>query len=171
MLMFRELTREENDKIEKLHRMKTEIANLELQRLEKRKEVELYENKKEMDYVPVVVWGLLTLSQVVLIFMDLFFGWWNARFNWAIIMASLTPFVLLFFGFFFVKSLMTYVLKNSKNPKYIEKATKKGIQNRWVHSAKLNHELEQINATLRLLKKDYGYLKLEVEEIEKSQYQ
>lgn len=169
MLMFRELTKEEHEKIEKFETMKNQIKNLEIQRLEKRKEIEYYDDRKEMDYVPAVVWGLLTLSQVVLLFLDLFFGWWKASFNWAIIFASMTPFVLIFCGFFFVKSLMNYVLKNSKDPKYIEKATKKGIQNRWVHSAKLHHELEQINASLRLLKKDYGYLKLEVEEIEKNQ--
>ncbi|MBQ3036573.1 MAG: hypothetical protein IJD31_06560 [Lachnospiraceae bacterium] len=171
MLMFRELTPEENATIEKFHQMKGHISDLELRKLEKRKEIEYFEERKSMDYVPPVIWGLLTLSQVVLIFFDLFFGWWNMRFNWAIIMASLTPVLLIFFGFFFVKTLMQYVYRNSKNPTYMKKAVDKGIENRWVRSAKLNHELEQINAELRLLKKDYGYLKLEVDKIEANQYQ
>lgn len=171
MLLFRELTEEEHAKIDKLHRMKGEISDLELRRLEKRKEIEFYEERREMDYVPVVVWGLLCLSQIVLIGLDLFFGWFDMRFNWAVIFASMTPVVLSFCGFFFVKTLREYVLKNSKDPKYIKKAVDKGIKNRWMHSAKLNHELEQINAELRLLKKDYGYLKLEVDKIQEDQYQ
>ena len=87
--------------------MKGQIAHLELKKLEKRKEIEFFEERRDMDYVPLVVWGLLTLSQVILLGLDLFFGWWNARFNWAIIMASMTPFVLLFCGFFFIKTTDT----------------------------------------------------------------
>ena len=169
MLMFRELTPEESATIDKFHQMKGHISDLELRRLEKKKEIEFFEDRRSMDYVQPIVWGLLALSQIVLIVLDLFFGWCNARFNWAIIMASLTPFLLIFFGFFFVKTLMEYVYKNSKNPTYMKKAVDKGIENRWVRSAKLNHELEQINAELRLLKKDYGYLKLEVDKIEANQ--
>lgn len=169
--MFRELTPEESATIEKLHRMKGHISDLELRKLEKRKEIEFFEERRSMDYVQPVVWGLLTLSQIVLIFLDLFFGWWNAKFNWAIIFASMTPALLIFFGIFFVKSIMQYVYRNSKDPHYMQKAVDKGIENRWVRSAKLNHELEQINAELRVLKKDYGYLKLEVEKIEAGQYQ
>lgn len=170
MLMFRELTQEENATIDKFHRMKGQISDLELKKLEKRKEIEYFEDRKSMDYVPPVVWGLLTLSQIVLIGLDLFFGWWSSRFNWAVIVASMTPVVLIFCGFFFVKTLREYVLRNSKDPKYMKIAMDKGIQNRWMRSAKLNHELEQINAELRMLKKEYGYLKLEVDKIEASQY-
>ncbi len=171
MLMFRELTPEESATIDKFHQMKGHISDLELRRLEKKKEIEFFEDRRSMDYVQPIVWGLLALSQIVLIFLDLFFGWWNARFNWAIIFASMTPALLICFGVFFVKSLMQYVYKNSKNPAYMKKAVDKGIENRWVRSAKLNHELEQINAELRVLKKDYGYLKLEVDKIEANQYQ
>lgn len=166
MLMFRELTKEENEIIEKFHRTKGQIADLELQQLEKQKAIEYYEDNREMDYVPVVVWGLLTLSQAVLVFMDLFFGWWNMGFNLAIMMASLTPFLLLFFGFLFIKALRKYILRNSKNPKTIQKAKLKGIENKWWHSAQLNDELKQIQAQLRMLKKELNYLKLEVDKIE-----
>ena len=124
-----------------------------------------------MDYVPVIIWGMLTLSQVVLIGLDLFFGWWNMKFNIAKMAASLTPVLLIFFGFFFIKSLRLYILKNSKNAKHMQKAIDKGIENKWVYSTKLHHELDQINASLRVLKKDYGYLKLKMDEIEASQYQ
>ena len=59
-----------------------------------------------------------------------------------------------------------YILKNSKRPKYMEMAVERGIENKWVCSVKLKHELEQINAELRILKKEHGYLKLKVDEIE-----
>lgn len=171
MLMFRELTQEENATIEKFHRMKGQISDLELRKLEKRKEIEFFEERRGMDYVSPIVWGLLTLSQIALIGLDLFFGWWNSGFNWAIIVASMTPVLLIFFAFFFIKTLREYVLKNSKSPKHMKIAMDKGIQNRWMRSAKLNHDMEQINAELRLLKKEYGYLKLEVDKIEENQYQ
>lgn len=171
MLMFRELTQEENATIEKFHATKGHISNLEIKKLEKRKEIEFYEENKSMDYVPVIVWGLLTLSQIILVAVDFVFGWWNSKFTAAIMAASLTPILLVFFGFFFVKSLRTYIFKNSKNPTLMKKAMDKGIENRWWCCAKLNHELDQINAELRLLKKEFGYLKLQVEEIERSQYQ
>lgn len=167
MLMFRELTKEENEIIDKFHWVKGQISNLEIRRLEKEKEIEYHMENKEMDYVPVIVWGLLTLSQAVLVFMDLFFGWWNMGFNLAIMAASLTPFLLLFFGFLFLKSLRKYILRNSKNPKTMQKAKQKGIENKWWHSAQLNDELKQINAQLKMLKKELNYLKLEVDKIEK----
>lgn len=166
MLMFRKLTQEENDIIDRFQMIKGQVANLELKKLEKRKEIEFFEERREMDYVPLIIWGLLTLSQIILLGMDLFFGWWNARFNFAIIMASMTPVVLLFCGFFFIKTLRTYILKNSKRPRYMQMAMDKGLENKWVCSAKLTHELEQINAELRVLKKEQGYLKLKVDEIE-----
>lgn len=166
MLMFRELTKEEQETVEKFHRMKGQIADLELKQLEKQKEIEYFEDNKEMDYVPVVAWGLLTFSQAVLVFLDLFFGWWNMGFNFAIMMASLTPFLLLFFGFFFVKSLRKYILRNSKNPNTMQKAKMRGIENKWWRSAQLNDELKQVNAQLKVLKKEYNYLKLEVDKIE-----
>lgn len=169
MLMFRKLTPEEEAKVEKFHKMKGYISDLELRKLEKRKEIEFFEEHRGMEYVPVIIWGLLVLSQIVLLFLDFFFGWWNARFNIAIVLASMTPVVLIFCGFFFVKSLRLYILKNSKNANTMKKAMDMGIENRWMRSAKLHHELEQINAELRLLKKDYGYLKLEVEKIEANQ--
>lgn len=171
MLMFRELTQEEHDKIEKLQYIKGQISNLELQKLEKRKEIEYFEERKGMDYVPVIIWGLLFLGEIALIGLDLFFGWFDMSFNWAIIFASMTPFVGIFFGYFFVKSLREYIYRNSKNPKHMQKAVEKGIENRWMRSAKLHHELEQINASLRVLKKEQSYLKLEVQKIEETQYQ
>ena len=170
MLMFRELTKEENATVERFHRMKGRIAELEIKKLEKRKEMEYFQQKKDMDYVPVIVWGLLLLSQLFLLFLDLFFGWWSAGFTWAIIMVSMTPVLVIFFGFFFIKTLRTYILKNSKSSKYMEIAMKKGIENRWLRMAELTNDFNQINAELRTMKKEHNYLKLEVEKIEASQY-
>lgn len=171
MLMFRELTPEERDKIDRLQYIKGQVSNLELQKLEKRKEIEFFEERKGMDYVPVIVWGLLFFSQIALIGLDLLFGWFDMSFNWAIIIASMTPVVGIFCGYFFVKSLREYIYRNSRNPKHMKKAAEKGIENRWMRSAKLYHDLEQINANLRVLKKEQNYLKLEVQKIEESEYQ
>lgn len=170
MLMFRELTPEENAKIEKFHNMKNQMADLQLQRMEKRKEIEFFEQRRGMEYVPVIIWGLAAFSQIILVCLDLFFGRFNMAFNWAIIFASMTPVVFTFCLVFFIKSLVFYIRKNSRNPKIMAKAKEKGIENRWLRSAKLYHELEEIDAHLRMLKKEYGYLKLEVDEIEANQY-
>ena len=48
-------------------------------------------------------------------------------------------------------------------------AKERGIENRWLRSAQLYHELEEIDASLRLIKKEYGYLKVEVDQIEAGQ--
>lgn len=169
-MMFRELTQEEMNKIETFQRLKGQISDLELRRLEKRKEIEFYEQHRGMDYVPAIVWGLLFLSQLVLIFCDIYFNWFDTRFSIAIMFAAMTPALAVFFGFFFFKSLWEYILKNSKNPRHMKKAMDKGLENRWMRSAKIRHEMDEINAELRVIKKNYGYLKLEVEQIQQSQY-
>ena len=169
MLMFRELTQEEQHKVERLHNLKTQMETLQIHRMEKRKEIEFFEERRGMDYVPVIVWGLLMLSQAVLIFMDFFFGIFRASFTVAIMFASMTPFLFIFFAVFFVKSLVLFIRKNSKNSKIMMSAKERGIENRWLRSAQLYHELKEIDASLRLIKKEYGYLKVEVDQMEAGQ--
>lgn len=171
MSLFRELSQEEQEKIEKLHILKNQIADLELRQMEKRKEIEFFEQRKGMDYVPVIVWGLLCLSQILLICIDLFFGSYNTRMSWAIVLASMVPVVLIFCGFFFFKSLREYILRNSKNAAHMKKAKENGIENRWLRSAQLQHDMEQINTNLKMMKKEYGHLKLEVDKIQETQFQ
>lgn len=168
-MRFRELTPEEYEKIDRLQLLKNEIAQLELQQLEKRKEIEYYEQRKEMDYVPVTIWAILFFSQLILFMLDILIGFDHIRFSMAIAMASVTPTLAIFFGVLFIKSLNTYIYRNSQNAKKMAKAVEKGIPNRWMITAKLNEEMAQINAKLRMFKKEYNYLKQEVEKIQETE--
>ncbi|MBQ8246957.1 MAG: hypothetical protein IJZ42_07475 [Lachnospiraceae bacterium] len=166
MSLFRELSQEEQDMIERAHFVKTQIAQLEIHKLEKRKEIEYFEEGKEMNYVPMTVWGILLLSQVFLMGLDMFYGFYNWKFNVAIMFASLTPILAIFFGIMFFTAMNKFILQNSKNQRMMKKAMDKGIENRWMRSAKLHQELDEINASLRVLKKEQNYLKIELQKID-----
>ena len=169
MLNFRELTPEENAKYDKYQKIKTAISQLELQKLEKEKAVEYYERQKDMDWIPVIVWGLLLLSQIVILVLDFVFGFWNLAFNIAIAFAAGTPVLGTIFGIAFFLSLDKYLCKNSKSQKYMMKSMKKGVENRWIYAGKMNDELANIRSELRILKKEAGYLKAELDKIEQAE--
>ncbi len=176
MLMFRELTEEEKQKVDKYHEQKQHIANLEISKLEKRKEIEYFKERKSWDFLPVVFSGLFLVSQMVILVLDVVFGCLYGfelvtRFAIAIAFASMAPILAIVAAVLFVKSLNTYLLRNSKSQSYMQKALRKGVENRWMRLAKLQQEYEEINASLRVLKKENNYLKLAVEEIEKNQFQ
>lgn len=166
MNFFREMTQEELDMIEREHAVKSRIAQLEINKLEKRKEIEYFEEGKGMNCVPTIVWGILFLSQIFLMGLDMFFGFFNWKFNVAVMFASLTPILGIFFGVLFFKALNKLILQNTKNQRLMKKAMDKGIENRWMRSAKMRQELDEINASLRMLKKEHNYLKLELQKLD-----
>lgn len=166
MNLFREMTQEELDIIEREHAVKSRIAQLEIHKLEKRKEIAYFEEGKEMNYVPALVWGILFFAQLILLGLDMFFGFYNWKFNVAVMFASLTPILGIFFGFLFFKALYKLILQNTRNQRLMKKAMDKGIENRWMRSAKVHQELEEINASLRMLKKEHTYLKEELKKLE-----
>lgn len=162
--IYQKLTPEESEWLEKLSYVKGEKADLLEERKQLQYEWESYNEHRKLDYMPMIVWGVLLIPLVTLLIMDFVAAAWDTAVTWAIVIAAGTPTLIIVCLIGMGVSIYKYLLKHSKNKKIRDTARVKGIENRWDKEQRIMNRWHAIELRISVLEEEQEKLTLLLEE-------